>query len=33
MHFYVNWTKERLNEMDATLATFEERLHHVKADA
>jgi hypothetical protein len=23
MHFYLNWTKERLDEMDATLASLE----------
>ena len=23
MHFYVNWAKERLDEMDATLASLE----------
>lgn len=33
VHFYVNWAKERLDEMDATLASFEATASHVKADA
>ena len=38
MHFYLNWAKERLDEMDATLAVLEARTAkgraetHVKAD-
>lgn len=33
MHMYVNWAKERLDEMDATLALFEKKVAEVRADA
>jgi hypothetical protein len=33
MHFYLNWTKERLDEMDATLSSFEAEARRHKADA
>ena len=33
MHFYLNWTKERLDEMDATLASLEGKARQVKADS
>ena len=33
MHVYVNWTKERLDEMDATLASFEAKASRLVADA
>lgn len=33
MHFYLNWTKERLDEMDATLASLEARTGQVKAES
>jgi BMFP domain-containing protein YqiC len=33
MHFYLNWTKERLDEMDATLASLEAKASQQKADA
>jgi hypothetical protein len=33
MHIYLNWTKERLDEMDATLASLEVKASHLKADA
>ena len=32
-HFYVNWAKERLDEMDATLTSFENKVAEVQADA
>ena len=32
MHAYLNWTKERIDEMDATLASFEAEASQVKAD-
>jgi hypothetical protein len=32
-HAYVTWTKQRLDEMDAALASFETRASQVKADA
>ncbi len=31
MHFYVNWAKERLDEMDATLASLEAKAGEVQA--
>jgi hypothetical protein len=31
MHFYLNWAKERLDEMDATLASLEAKAGQVKA--
>jgi hypothetical protein len=33
MHVYLNWTKERLDEMDATLASLEAKVSQQKADA
>lgn len=33
IHFYVNWAKERLDEMDATLASLEGKVAEVQADA
>jgi uncharacterized phage infection (PIP) family protein YhgE len=33
MHFYLNWTKERIDEMDATLASLEAKAGQVQADA
>ena len=33
MHVYLNWTKERLDEMDATLASLEAKASQQKADA
>ena len=32
MHPYLNWTKQRLDEMDATLASLATRASQVKAD-
>lgn len=33
IHFYVNWAKERLDEMDATLTSFENKVAEVQTDA
>ena len=33
MHVYLNWTKERIDEMDATLASLEAKAAQVKADS
>ncbi len=33
LHPYLNWAKERLDEMDAALASFEAKLRDVQADA
>ena len=33
MHSYLSWTKERIDEMDATLASLEARAGRVKADS
>jgi hypothetical protein len=33
MHAYLNWTKERIDEMDAILASFEAKVSQVKADS
>ena len=33
MHIYLNWTKQRLDEMDATLASLEVKASQRKADA
>ena len=33
IHFYVNWAKERLDEMDATLTSFESKVAEVQGDA
>lgn len=32
MHAYLNWTKQRIDEMDATLASLESRAGQAKAD-
>ena len=33
MHAYLNWTKQRIDEMDATLASLEAKAGQVKAEA
>jgi septation ring formation regulator EzrA len=33
IHFYVNWAKERLDEMEAVLASLEGKMGEVQADA
>lgn len=33
MHFYLNWAKERIDEMDALLASLESRAGEVKAES
>ncbi len=33
MHAYLNWTKQRIDEMDATLAAVEEKAGQFKADS
>src|SRR5262245_34823864 len=33
MHFYLNWAKERIDEMDAILASFEAKANDVQADS
>ena len=33
MHAYLNWTKQRLDEMDATLASLEVKASAVKAES
>jgi hypothetical protein len=33
MHAYLNWTKQRIDEMDATLASLEARASQMKADS
>ena len=33
IHFYVNWAKERLDEMEAVLASLEGKVGEVRADA
>lgn len=33
MHFYLNWAKERIDEMDATLASLESKAGEVQADS
>jgi hypothetical protein len=33
MHFYLNWAKERIDEMDAVLASFETKASEVQADS
>jgi hypothetical protein len=33
MHVYLNWAKERLDEMDATLALFENKVGELQGDA
>ena len=33
IHFYLNWAKERIDEMDATLASLETKASKLQADA
>ena len=33
MHAYLNWTKQRIDEMDATLASLEAKVSQLKADS
>ena len=33
IHFYLNWAKERIDEMDATVASLESKVGEVQADA
>jgi hypothetical protein len=33
MHFYLNWAKERIDEMDATLASLEARAREMRAES
>jgi hypothetical protein len=33
MHFYLNWAKERIDEMDAALASLESKASQVRADS
>jgi hypothetical protein len=33
MHFYFNWVKERIDEMDAAVASLEDKATQVKADS
>jgi uncharacterized phage infection (PIP) family protein YhgE len=33
MHFYLNWSKERIDEMDATLASLEANASQLQPDA
>ena len=33
IHFYLNWAKERIDEMDATLASLEAKVSELQADA
>ena len=33
MHFYLNWAKERIDEMDAALASFEVKASQVQAES
>lgn len=33
MHFFLNWAKERIDEMDATLASLESKAGEVQADS
>ena len=33
MHFYLNWAKERIDEMDAMLASLEQNASGMQADA
>jgi hypothetical protein len=33
MHFYLNWAKERIDEMDAALASLEVKANQAKADS
>ena len=33
MHFYLNWAKERIDEMDAALASIEAKAGQVQDDS
>ena len=33
IHFYLNWAKDRIDEMDATLASLKSKVGEVQADA
>ena len=33
IHFYLNWAKERIDEMDATLASLEAKASDLQVDA
>ena len=33
VHAYLNWTKQRIDEMDATLASLETKAGQVKAES
>jgi hypothetical protein len=33
VHFYLNWAKERIDEVDATLASLEAKAGQVQADS
>jgi hypothetical protein len=33
MHFYLNWAKERIDEMDAAMASFEGKIGDIQSDA
>jgi hypothetical protein len=33
MHFYLNWAKERIDEMDAAVASLESKANQVRADS
>ncbi|MCP1853141.1 hypothetical protein ACVIHH_001211 [Bradyrhizobium sp. USDA 4518] len=33
VHFYLNWAKERIDEMDAALASFEMKAGQAKAES
>ena len=33
VYFYLNWAKERIDEMDATLASLEAKAGQVRADS
>jgi len=33
MHAYLNWTKQRIDEMDATLASLEAKVSQLKVDS
>jgi len=33
VHFYLNWAKERIDEMDATLASLEVKVNQLQADS
>ena len=33
IHFYLNWAKDQIDEMDATLASLQSKVGEVQADA